>query len=528
MRLVARAAMMFVALLAFARLFVSCPEPVESPEPMTVAACGPVEDAVDLAYFQIGASVIPSGLMSSYSAWFLGATRPDCSADLELSIEPMEGTDLDIPAGLLTAQVAVMCFNPPSRNMTYDLPLVQIGSRSLKATYHITDVPSCMDDEHRAAAAYFGQPFSPVTIQVRVTKNPAAAEPKLPHLLAATTTFRHSSFESWRSVLDAGDAGDASDGGNKLVRITKPADGAVVQNPVTFTVAAAAEVASVKLVADGKFNLGVPFDPAVQRDLTQTFGTLGRRVIRAIGFDARGKEIGSDSITIWVIKELVVAQTYFYVAQESDYAGGVGTWTFPGKGCTTLSVDGGGPILLPTSFFNGACIEGTAKLTGGQLFNYAGDCPQCAQTNNTCPQLGDAGPRTKCWEELDAIAYPWGKGASTRCPRDAGMGSCPLVPLVSWATDPTVIEFGTTLYARDWDGKVLPSAGGVAGATLDGCFRADDTGSKIKGTHVDIFAGSKAMQKALEGIFPSVPDPYAPWMRVELHHKKCDYLKAGP
>ena len=99
---------------------------------------------------------------------------------------------------------------------------------------------------------------------------------------------------------------------------------------------------------------------------------------------------------------------------------------------------------------------------------------------------------------------------------------------MSWATDPSVIPFGTTLYAKDWDGKVVASAGDVAGRTLDGCFRADDRGSKIKGTHVDIFAGSKAMQKALEGIFPSVPDPYNPWMGVALHHKKCDYLKASP
>lgn len=492
---------------------------------MTVAACGAVEEAVDTTWFQVGSSVVPSGLQVDFTtAWFIGATRPDCPSDVEVSIEPVEASAQDIPAGLLDAQVAVSCFNPPSQVRTFNVPVVQAGPRSLMVRYHIDGAPPCMDDEHRAAAAYFGQPFSPVTVQVRVAKSTTAPVLDAPHFLVATTRFRHSSFDSWRVGRDAGT--DAGDGAKNRVRIVKPADGSVVENPVTFTVTATAEVAKVKLVADGKYELGA-FDPAKQSDLKWPFGTLGRRVIRAIGYDASGRELDSDGITIWVIKKELVANTYYYVAQQSDYPDGPRAWTLPGAGCTALSIDGGA-LQLPTSFFNGACIEGTAKLTSGELLNYTGDCPACARADNTCPSLGDAGPRTKCWEQVDANAYPWGKGASTVCPRDAGSGSCPLVPLESWATDPTFIPLGTTLYAEAWDGKVLPAAGGVPARTHDGCFRADDTGSKIKGSHVDIFAGSKQMQRHLEGLFPSVPEPYVPRMSVQLHHKKCDHLKASP
>lgn len=517
-----------VALLVGAKLFVACPEPAPEKIPMSVGPCGPIIETGDAQWFAIGPSVIPTGLPDFYSAWFMGATRPDCPADLDVAIEPMEGSTQDIPANLLTADVSVSCFNPPSESKTFPVTLTAQGPRLLTGTFHMNDAPSCMDAEHRAGAEFFGQPFSSVTVQLLVKKRFDAAMPKIVQLLSGSARFRHSSFESWRVTPDAGDA--AVDAGPKRVRFTKPADQAVVTNPVAFAVAVTSDVASVELEADGKYRFGGRFDPKVKTEISYPFSSFGERVIRAIGFDSAGREIGSDTITIFIVQELVVAQTYFYVAQEDDYDGGVRSRTLSTPGCGTIALPDGGPLSLPIPFFNATCIEGTAKTHDGLLVNYVNDCPSCtlADQSNVCPKLGDAGLRTKCWEVLDPSAYPWGKGASTACPRDAGAParSCSLMPLVSWATDKTVIPLGTTIYAPDWDGRTVAAAGGVPTMTLDGCFRADDTGDKIKGTHVDIFAGSKAMQLALEGVFRSVPEPYTPWMHVMLRHPKCRYLAA--
>ncbi len=94
---------------------------------------------------------------------------------------------------------------------------------------------------------------------------------------------------------------------------------------------------------------------------------------------------------------------------------------------------------------------------------------------------------------MDPDKFPWGIGSQANA----------LEPLRSWAVGTDLIGYGTVLYVEEWDGMELPEVGELGGEAHDGCFRADDVGGAIQGIHVDIFAGSREMWQALEGIFPT-------------------------
>jgi 3D (Asp-Asp-Asp) domain-containing protein len=163
--------------------------------------------------------------------------------------------------------------------------------------------------------------------------------------------------------------------------------------------------------------------------------------------------------------------TYYYLARQADH---------PGRADTTLFDAKCRPIARVTrGFSDSVCVEGSGILADGRVINYARRC-SCGRP---C-RIGG----TICYVVLDKKKFPWGMGS-----RDN-----PLVPLRSWAVDNKRVPHGTRLYAERWDGVTIPSVDGLGGFVHDGCFRADDVGTSIRGDHVDIFAGTRAMWLALE------------------------------
>jgi 3D (Asp-Asp-Asp) domain-containing protein len=166
--------------------------------------------------------------------------------------------------------------------------------------------------------------------------------------------------------------------------------------------------------------------------------------------------------------------TYYYLASHADH---------PGRAHTTLRDAGCRPIARVTrGFADSVCVEGSGLLADGRVINYARRC-KCGHPCKT--------GETLCFVVLDRKKFPWGMGSRLN----------PLVPLRSWAVDNRRIPHGTRLYAEQWDGVEIPAVDGLGGFVHDGCFRADDVGTSIRGDHFDLFAGTRAMWQALEKLF---------------------------
>ena len=88
-----------------------------------------------------------------------------------------------------------------------------------------------------------------------------------------------------------------------------------------------------------------------------------------------------------------------------------------------------------------------------------------------------------CFRVLDA-KYPWGIGVTSKTE-----GAYPLIPFRSIAVDPAVFTLGKWYFVRELVGKKTPSPSVF---THDGCVRAVDVGSAIKGAHIDFFTGNAA------------------------------------
>jgi 3D (Asp-Asp-Asp) domain-containing protein len=166
--------------------------------------------------------------------------------------------------------------------------------------------------------------------------------------------------------------------------------------------------------------------------------------------------------------------TYYYLADESDYSGADDT-TLYDHHCDPIAE-------VPSDFADAACIEGSARLEDGTVINYHSPC--------------SCGPCSFCWSEMDPNTHPWGKGSRGNA----------LEPLRSWAVDTNVLAHGTVVYVEEWDGVDIPQIGELGGFVHDGCFRADDVGGGINGNHFDFFAGTPAMWQALEAIYPTRTD----------------------
>lgn len=153
---------------------------------------------------------------------------------------------------------------------------------------------------------------------------------------------------------------------------------------------------------------------------------------------------------------------------------------------------------VPRGFYEALCVQGSGALARGATVSFARrDCP-CA---DVCPRTG----QRVCFEELDASTFPHGRGAAGR----------PIVPLRTVAADPELLPLGTVLYLPELDGATTENG------TSDGCFVVEDRGLKVRGEHIDVFAGSPSATKALGAHLPSNTG-----VTVVLDAPRCAHLAA--
>jgi len=143
--------------------------------------------------------------------------------------------------------------------------------------------------------------------------------------------------------------------------------------------------------------------------------------------------------------------TYYWVTCEDDA---------PGERDTEL-LDPKGAALgkFRAAFVKRLKMEGTGRTLEGKTLNWAGE------------------------GRYRYVKHPWGTGA-----KDA-----PLEPFRSIAVDPKVIPIGTKILIPQAVGALLPD-----GSTHDGVFVAADTGSAIKGQHIDLFCGLERDMKIIQ------------------------------
>lgn len=181
--------------------------------------------------------------------------------------------------------------------------------------------------------------------------------------------------------------------------------------------------------------------------------------------------------------------TYYWLVEQRDYPGDLDTVLFDSS-CEPIATSS-------AAFSDELCIEGSGRLNDGRVVNYASTCA-CGRE---CPNGGRV-----CYEEVPPESFPWGKGSRSN----------PLIPLRSIATDPSLLPFGTHVYIKEFDGAAIPAHGELGGFIHDGCFRADDVGTAIEGTHIDIFAGSEPIWQAIEGIVKTHDD-----VTISLDAPRC-------
>jgi 3D (Asp-Asp-Asp) domain-containing protein len=138
---------------------------------------------------------------------------------------------------------------------------------------------------------------------------------------------------------------------------------------------------------------------------------------------------------------------------------------------------------VPRAFHDTLCVQGSGSLASGHTVSFARRDCACART---CPRSG----QKICFAELDAKAFPWGRGA-------AGTA---ITPLRSVAVDSSVIPLGTPLFIPEFVGLPLDTRGT---GSHDGCFIAEDRGIKVVGQHVDVFTGRVAMTKVWDARVPT-------------------------
>jgi 3D (Asp-Asp-Asp) domain-containing protein len=181
-------------------------------------------------------------------------------------------------------------------------------------------------------------------------------------------------------------------------------------------------------------------------------------------------------------------------------------YDFPaeGTGAKTATVFDGNckEIAKVTQGFHDAvCLQGSGRLSSGETISFARRDCECAAL---CPKS----QHKICFDKLDPKAFPTGRGASGR----------PVTPLRSVAVDTELIPLGTPIRIQEFIGVALPGGG-----KHDGCFRADDRGSRVTGRHVDIFTGDPDETKVYNQLVPSNEG-----VTVEVDPDSCKYLRVDP
>lgn len=159
------------------------------------------------------------------------------------------------------------------------------------------------------------------------------------------------------------------------------------------------------------------------------------------------------------------------------------------------------PITKVTqAFHDQVCMQGSGRLRSGATISFAKRDCDCAAV---CPRSG----QRICFEKLDPKQFPTGRGSTGK----------PVTPLRSIAVDPEVLPLGTVVYIPEYDG--LPT--GEPNAAHDGCFIAEDRGSKVVGRHIDVFTGDPSMTQRWNQLVPSNVG-----VRLELGSPRCAHLLA--
>ncbi|MBL8742931.1 MAG: hypothetical protein JNK04_17600 [Myxococcales bacterium] len=136
------------------------------------------------------------------------------------------------------------------------------------------------------------------------------------------------------------------------------------------------------------------------------------------------------------------------------------------------------------AFHDKVCLQGSGKLSTGETISFAKRDCACALE---CPKSG----QKICFEKLDPKKFPSGRGA---------LGQ-PVTPLKTIAVDDKVIPMGSIVYIPEFDG--MPGVAGGGSGKHNGCFVAEDRGSKVVGAHVDIFTGDPSTTEAWNKLVPS-------------------------
>lgn len=125
---------------------------------------------------------------------------------------------------------------------------------------------------------------------------------------------------------------------------------------------------------------------------------------------------------------------------------------------------GGALATVSAKYLRSVSMQGSGRLCDGRI-------------------VGVHTTRPLCFREVTGGA--WGMTASGR----------PATPFRSIAVDPKRLQLGRWYYAPELDGVTLPAPN--AGERHDGCLRADDKGSGVKGDAIDLFVGDPAAMKPL-------------------------------
>ncbi len=166
--------------------------------------------------------------------------------------------------------------------------------------------------------------------------------------------------------------------------------------------------------------------------------------------------------------------TYYDFPSESDFHGDKVALKNPS--CKTIRD-------VASGFYEAVCVQGSGILSSGSTVSFAKRDCDCAAI---CPRT----QQRICFDELDAKSYPWGRGATGRA----------ITPQLTVAVDTDVIPLETAIYIPEFDGVPRSRDGQVL---HDGCFIAQDRGVRVKGNHVDVFTGQRAVTELWNALVPS-------------------------
>jgi 3D (Asp-Asp-Asp) domain-containing protein len=179
--------------------------------------------------------------------------------------------------------------------------------------------------------------------------------------------------------------------------------------------------------------------------------------------------------------------TYYDFPSESDFSGEAIPLKNPR--CKTIK-------SVARGFYESLCVQGSGVLSTGSTVSFAKRDCECAEL---CPRTG----QHICFDELDAKAYPWGRGATGRA----------ITPLLTVAVDSELIPLDTPVYIPEYDGIARDL---TRSAVHDGCFIAQDRGVRVKGEHVDVFTGHRELTALWNKLVPSNRG-----VTVVVDHPRC-------